>query len=406
MALVRTINVTVSNPGAGNRYYLDGVLTATANLGVGGSFRFDQSDNTNSSHPLRFATAADASGGTQYTSGVTTNGTPGSSGAYTEIEITSSTPTTLYYYCTNHSGMGGTVTSTANSWGALTWNTGTWNSQNGIAPEISGLQVTSSVNSVTVDANISTSWGRSTWNSAAWNAAPSAFVTINGQQLEVEIDLGVGWGREEWNSGPWNSPGGFVLVGTGSIFPITGQSLTSNVGSIASTTGTAVITVTGSQANTAIGTTSTQGEVFQQIGGLVANTFIGTYSIAAGGAITIVTPAFDLTSSVGNVVTGTANSIDIIGQGINITSGNVSIASGNSIEITGINANANVNSITISSSHFLAITGEEMNTALATIIPDSNNFLNMTGIQANVTPVDLRFWDNISDGNTEIWTNI
>ena len=47
-----------------------------------------------------------------------------------------------------------------------------------------------------------------------------------------------------------------------------------------------------------------------------------------------------------------------------------------------------------------------MTTALATIIPSSNNFLNMTGIQATITPVDLRFWDNIPDENTEIWTNI
>jgi len=47
-----------------------------------------------------------------------------------------------------------------------------------------------------------------------------------------------------------------------------------------------------------------------------------------------------------------------------------------------------------------------MTISLASIIPDSNNFLGITGIQANVTPVDLRFWDNISDGNTEIWTNL
>ena len=32
--------------------------------------------------------------------------TPGSSGAYTQIEVASGAPT-LYYYCTNHSGMGG-----------------------------------------------------------------------------------------------------------------------------------------------------------------------------------------------------------------------------------------------------------------------------------------------------------
>ena len=47
-----------------------------------------------------------------------------------------------------------------------------------------------------------------------------------------------------------------------------------------------------------------------------------------------------------------------------------------------------------------------MTVSLASIIPNSNNFLNMTGLQANVIPVDLRFWDDISDGNTEIWTNI
>ena len=33
-------------------------------------------------------------------------GTPGSSGAYTEIEITAQTPSTLYIYCLNHFGMG------------------------------------------------------------------------------------------------------------------------------------------------------------------------------------------------------------------------------------------------------------------------------------------------------------
>ena len=38
--------------------------------------------------------------------GVTTSGTAGSSGAYVEITVASGAPT-LYYYCVNHSGMGG-----------------------------------------------------------------------------------------------------------------------------------------------------------------------------------------------------------------------------------------------------------------------------------------------------------
>ena len=38
--------------------------------------------------------------------GVTTKRNPGSSGAYTQIVVAAGAPT-LYYYCTNHSGMGG-----------------------------------------------------------------------------------------------------------------------------------------------------------------------------------------------------------------------------------------------------------------------------------------------------------
>ena len=45
---------------------------------------------------------------TEYTTGVTTNGTPGSAGAYTRIVVATGAPT-LYYYCSNHSGYGGTA---------------------------------------------------------------------------------------------------------------------------------------------------------------------------------------------------------------------------------------------------------------------------------------------------------
>ena len=104
-----TITVTVSNPGSGNKYYLDGVLQATYVATPGNTYKFDQADGSNSGHPLRLSITSDGThnSGSAYTTGVTTNGTPGSAGAYTQIEVTATTVQALYYYCTAHSGMGG-----------------------------------------------------------------------------------------------------------------------------------------------------------------------------------------------------------------------------------------------------------------------------------------------------------
>ena len=55
-------------------------------------------------------------GGSEYTTGVTTNGTPGTAGAYTRITVAASAPT-LYYYCTAHSGMGAEITTPGSSGG-------------------------------------------------------------------------------------------------------------------------------------------------------------------------------------------------------------------------------------------------------------------------------------------------
>ena len=107
---VTEVTVTVASGtneyGTGNKYYFNGAVSPVLHLQPGRTYRFDQSDSSNSGHPLRFSTNANNSPSATYSTGVTVAGTPGSSGAYTEIAVTFATPR-LHYYCTNHSGMGG-----------------------------------------------------------------------------------------------------------------------------------------------------------------------------------------------------------------------------------------------------------------------------------------------------------
>lgn len=65
---------------------------------------------------MRFSTTNDGThnGGSDYTMGVTT------SNGVTQIEVTSDTPSTLYYYCQAHSGMGADISITNTEAGTST----------------------------------------------------------------------------------------------------------------------------------------------------------------------------------------------------------------------------------------------------------------------------------------------
>jgi len=110
--------ITVADDGGGsqNVYVIEGTAIKTNThvrkvlyLQKGITYKFDQSHSSNSGHPLRFSVTPDGArnSGSEYTDGVTTAGTPGSSGAYTQIAVKEDAPDILYIYCTNHDNMGG-----------------------------------------------------------------------------------------------------------------------------------------------------------------------------------------------------------------------------------------------------------------------------------------------------------
>jgi len=97
------VSVAANNDGPGNVYVIGGVQRKALTLEVGTTYTFTHP----SGHPLLFSETGDGthSGGSDYTTGVDS-----SIAGTTVIEVTSSTPATLYYYCSLHSGMGSSAT--------------------------------------------------------------------------------------------------------------------------------------------------------------------------------------------------------------------------------------------------------------------------------------------------------
>ena len=101
-----------SGVGSSNAYFINGIESPIIELKGNDTakpyyYKFDQSDASNGNgggHPLRFYN--DAARTTQFTTGVTTSGTPGQAGAHTTIAVDKDTPSILYYQCTNHAHMG------------------------------------------------------------------------------------------------------------------------------------------------------------------------------------------------------------------------------------------------------------------------------------------------------------
>lgn len=107
----KTSDHRYNGTGSGNGYVIDGVQAPFLTLTPGRTYRFDQADATNSGHPLRFY--YDVAKNNSYTTNVTTAGTAGNAGAYTEITIADDTPLVLHYQCSAHANMGSSVQTNA-----------------------------------------------------------------------------------------------------------------------------------------------------------------------------------------------------------------------------------------------------------------------------------------------------
>jgi len=433
---VTTYTVTVVSTGSGNKYVIDGVQQDTLKLSRGQTYKFDQSDNSNNTHPLRFSTTDDGThgGGDEYTTGVTTSGTPGSSGAYTQIVVATSAPNTLYYYCTNHSGMGGTANVFNNStWGSLAWGSNAWQDDEITIPLTAPAATTAlgTPQSFNVEG-----WGRQTYGNSGWgveysvqptglsatvsqgtatgapitvvevtgisatasvgNISPADAIGVSGQVATsalgelTSVGTAVGWGRNGWGEEPYGDSFNKVVVVTigtqaeanvgtpvvGDIVGLTGQSSTASIGS-PTIIGNVTVIPTGQSLTSSVGSVT------------IADA-IGLTGVSATSAVGSITPP-DLTFG----MTGLSATIDI---------GEPSVTSNPTVVPTGLSSTSSVGSIT--PADVMGVTGVSSTTSVGSIVPA--DALGLTGIAATASVGNLfvQAYQAIDTGSNTSYTSI
>jgi len=377
MSVTRTFTVTVANAG-GNKYFIDGVQQATLNLAEGGTYKFDQSDSSNGNHPLRFSTTSGGthSGGSEYTTGVTTNGTPGNAGAYTQIVVAASAPT-LYYYCTVHSGMGGQAnTVDDNTYGMWAWGTNEWGDQGPIEITLSGQSAATSLGTLTIQTAVQITGQEAETDLGSLTTTQLTNVALTGLQAQTELgtfdNAGtlVGWGRNGWGEEPYGDS-------FNSLVQPVGVSATSSVGSVTAFDTTTVIP-TGVSSDSDVGSLGfsispvvipTGLPLTSNVGApLITQASVGLTGLgmtsAVGGivldALIVELDGLSTTSSVGSL----SEQISQIPTGVQATSSVGTLVSGIGVPLTGLSTTSAVGSLSFVFSIDFTLTGVQATTEL------------------------------------------
>ena len=277
------------------------------------------------------------------------------------------------------------------------------NISRGIQQDVTGSELTSTINSVTIDDNflIGSGWGRDSFGSMVWGDA----YTVQTGSVSATMSLGALAGVTAGASG---SP--------------TGQELTITPDQI-TMTGDANLEVTGIQAALSVGqieglsvigsqmAMSVQSVDIQAGGNVDVNviednldTALGSVTLDIG--VTFEVTGFGLTSSIGDEIITADSNVVITGQELTSSMGEETTVADGNISVTGLELTSSIGSV--EQNTIYDVTGVQMTLFLGEETPNANANVNVTGIALTTTLAspNITAWAEIDPGVTNVWTDV
>jgi len=339
----------------------------------------------------------------------------------------------------------------ATAWGSKGWSIGEFGTGNENVLEIpTGQSLTSSLNSVSVIAEVNDGWGAYSWGLTGWGTnTASPTVEVTGQSLTSNL-----------NSVSLSISGSVVPTGTilsisldsvsitgtanltldtnlatlsqgnaqgipGIVVPVTAPGTATTWGAngwgqlgwgenigLSTFEGTATVdlitpvNVTGQLLSASLNSVSITADSNLTLTGQILTAQVNSVGVSADGSVSI--PVFEnpLITALGTVDPGP--DANITGQQLTLTQGNVDIDIAVVVQITGQLLSTSLNSVTIDLNTPVNVTGQNLTTALGSVTIGTNTPVNLTGNNLTGTTGQLYVgaWAPVNTGQSIVWTEV
>jgi len=323
----------------------------------------------------------------------------------------------------------------ATGWGNKTWGASEWGDLSDETISVSGISLTTSIETSTTqaNANVDVTGSQLTFTNAGAVAGASADVPVTGIQGNLSIGeediargiqqdvtgseltttpgavtideqflIGAGWGRDTYGNLGWG------VNYSANPADGTGIELTSSIGEETAFTDV-TINITGLELTIDFANPSFSIQIDQDIFVLASedqlDASVGTIADVTGTATVDVT-GIELTSNIGQVIPEPNLEVPVTGISASMTIGNISLIQSTVELVTGQQLTGSVGQVDAVS--VAEVSGIQLTGSVGSVTVDADAGVNVSGVSASISvgSVKITAWQEINPGVNNVWTEV